>query len=891
MSTFRGYNFTEGHKSAKPARHRFTDPQAVYAVYDALKIEDTDDAVRRSKIRAVYEGALPYSTKQLEAKGLKSMTNLNFHGLKGTIDARSDAIMRLSTDTCDLVELVPLTNGQQGPDDERIATVIAEEYSVAIRAEGHTIPALATMNKESDLYGIGPVTWVNDDAYAPLAIERGQLKFRGDGPAISSDHDLFMFESELPASYLFMLLDNEDIAADMGWDVTVLKRLVVEVFGKGMDKANETTSNSGLSPMETVLQRIRTNTFYETHQFDRFDVVHVYVKEMAHPRGVTHIIIPGSDWQEKNFLYRKENAYKTMDQCVLWLPYSVSLRYAREIRGLASDLVPIEKTSDRLTGAIIDAAFRAAKLTLQQKNPGATPMVSLSESGNTAVIAAELEPVPSSNAAANLQALTGVRQFISQVGTGAVAGTELAPVSTGVKVQQGSDVPSKAEAEINERRRTLKDENLFNYRVGVLDKIFAESFRRFMTKVNGPAPFIEEDVHVKKFIEDCEKRGVTKAMLRDAANHFTVVTCRDLVLGADGKYQILSQLLQMTAGNLDEAGRKSVTHDMYRLRLGRRAADRYSPMESRDSTPSNDASFATSENNDIRELKPVLVGGDQRHWSHIPVHAQILQEVQQAVQQGLAEAQTLMQNGEKVQSDADGNPAPQIENPEQLAQVLEAASVHIQQHLAIGGQQLGMKDRAKQVQQMIRDLDPTIKALNLAIATQRRVKEAEEEKRQREMEALQRQASEAEMQKAMAKVQADKEVGLAKVQADKEVGFAKIEAEREVSAGKLQIEREERSARVGLDTESARAKAANEAAVARAGIENRKAESAASIEAARRSNESALALNQQKAAADMAARMQDQTRRNNVTGRTTVQPSQVANNQAPTTTGFGGIPL
>lgn len=903
-SSFPGYDFTAGDNTAKPARKRFTSPQAVYAVYDQLKIEDTDDAVRRAKIRAVYEGALPYSREKLRSKGLAYMTNLNFHGLKGTIDARADSIMRLSTDTCDLVDLVPLTDGSAGPDDDRVGTILAEEFSRAVRDEGHTIPALATMNQQSDLYGFGPITWENDDAYAPIAIERGQLKFRGDGPSVSSDHDLFMFESELQASYLFMLLDNETIAERMGWSVPALRRFVVNVFARGQDVANDSTSDGGLSPMETAMARIRSNTFYEIHQFDKAKVLHVYVREMKSPRGVTHIIVPGSSSNdEREFLFCKENAYETMDQCMLWFPYSSSITQARALRGLASDLVPIEQMSDRFSCAIIDAGFRAAKLTLQQKNAGATPAVSLSESGNAAIIAAELEPVPNAAAAQSLQALTTVRQFMSGLGVGAVAGTDFAPVSTGVKVQEGGSAPSKAEAEIRERHRTLKDENLFNQRVVVLDKIFSEAFRRFMAKVNGPAAIAEEDVYVARFVKNCERRGVDKAVLRKATDHFTVETCRDLVLGADGKYRVLSELLQMTAGNLDEKGRKAITHDLYRLRLGRKAADRYAPMENRDSIPCSETSLATLENSGIKRLEPVVVGQDQLHWVHIPVHSQVLQEIQQTVQNGLAEAQNLMNQGQQVPTDQDGSPAPNVENPEQLAQVLEAASMHIQEHLAIGGAQIGQKPAAAQVQSMLKGLAPTIKALNLAIATRRRVKEAEEEKRQREMEALQRQASEAEMQKAMAKVQADKEIGLAKVQVERELGLAKVQVEREISSGKLQVEREDRSGRLQIDrddrmtraqmdaqinTAAARAKAENDAALARANIENRTREADASVEAARRTAGTQSVLSELQAVSDSYARQQ---RYNNVTGRTSVQPADITQTQEAPAYDDGTIPL
>lgn len=837
MSHVKGYEYTAGDKSAAPARKRFTDPQAIYDLYDQMKIDDQKDADRRTKIKTAYEGGLPYDPAQLKAKGLAYMTNLSFHSLKGTIEARCDSITKLTTDTCNLVELATRTDGTAGPDDDRVGEIVAEAFSAALRSEGHTIPSLATMRRETDLYGIGPITWPDDISYYPLALERGQLKFRGDGPAVSSDHDLFMFESELPAAYVFMLLDNEKFAEESGWDIHVLKRLVIEVFSQHSEKDNDTSSANGLSAGETALMHFKTNAFYERHQFDRFSVLHVYVREMQTPRKVTHIIVPGRDGKEKKFLYYKENAYDTMDNCLVWLPASVAERYARAVRGIATGLVPTERTSDRLTCAMIDAAFRALRLTLKQTSPGINPPVSLSEVGGTNIIAAGLDVESNPSAAQTLAQVAQVRGMIGQIGVNGIAGTDNSPLPVGAKTFEGGNQMSKAEAEIQERRRLARDENLFNSCVAVHDKIFRECFRRFMKLVNGPEPIASEYPEVVKFIADCEAKGVTKAMLKEVPDRFTVNMCRDLALGADGMYRLLGETLTATAGNLDEAGRKTITHDMYRLKFGRRAADRYCPLVSRDRTASDQSSFATLENTFLKELKPVQVGQDQWHWSHIPIHAQVLQEVQQIVQQGLAEAQSAASQGGDVQQNQQGELAPQVDNPEMLAQVLESTSVHIQEHLRYGEGQLGMKAAAEQVRELLKGLDPIIKAINLAIATQRRVREAEEEKRQRELEELQKQASEAEMQKALAKVQADKEVGLAKVQADKEVGLAKVQADRELDQGRITNERDHLSGKLGIETEAARAKAANEAALARAGVENRRAESDATIENIRRRQE------------------------------------------------------
>lgn len=867
MSHVKGYEYTAGDKSAAPARKRFTDPQAIYDLYDQMKIDDQPDADRRTKIKTAYEGGLPYDPAQLKAKGLAYMTNLSFHALKGTIEARCDSITKLTTDTCNLVELATRTDGTAGPDDDRVGEIVAEAFSAALRSEGHTIPALATMRRETDLYGIGPITWPDDISYYPLALERGQIKFRGDGPAVSSDHDLFMFESELPAAYVFMLLDNEKFAEESGWDIRVLKRLVIEVFSQHSEKDNDTSSAYGLSAGETALMHFKTNAFYERHQFDRFSVLHVYVREMKTPRKVTHIIVPGRDGKEKKFLYYKEDAYDTMDNCLVWLSASVAERYARAVRGIATGLVPTERTSDRLTCAMIDAAFRALRLTLKQTAPGINPPVSLSEVGGTNIIAAGLDVEANPSAAQTLTSVAQVRGMIGQIGVNGIAGTDNSPLPVGAKTFEGGNQMSKAEAEIQERRRLARDENLFNSCVAVHDKIFRECFRRFMKIVNGPEPIASEYPEVVKFIADCEAKGVTKEMLKEVPERFTVNMCRDLALGADGMYRLLGETLAATAGNIDEAGRKTITHDMYRLKFGRRAADRYCPLVSRDRTASDQSSFATLENTFLKELKPVQVGQDQWHWSHIPIHAQVLQEVQQTVQQGLAEAQSAAAQGGEVQQNQQGELAPQVDNPEMLAQVLESTSVHIQEHLRYGEGQLGMKAAAEQVRELLKGLAPTIKAINLAIATQRRVREAEEEKRQRELEELQKQASEAEMQKALAKVQADKEVGLAKVQADKEVGLAKVQADRELDQGRITNERDHLSGKLGIETEAARAKAANEAALARAGVENRRAESDAAIENIRRRQEAESKAAEQKLRDnDQAAYLRMADRFSNITG-------------------------
>ena len=756
-----GYNITEG-QSARPAKTRFSDPMALRTVYDKLTDGDAVEAQRRAKIRNLYDGNLPYSPSQLEASGLKNITNVNFLGLKGVIDNRADVLLRLSVDTANLVELQPLAREIAGPDATRVAAVVAEEFSRTIRETGKVIPALSMMHTEADLYGLGPITWPSPIDYNPVALERGQLRFIEDGPIVSSEHDLFMFETVMPASYAFYLLDNEDVARKAGWNIPVLKRWIVDTFANGVETAASPGAESGTSFVEHQLSLYRQNRFQEEHQFDSLHVIHAYVREMSFPRAITHIVMPAGELKE--FLFTRSNAYASMDQCLLWLPYSVNHRYARQVRGLASFLYPIDTLNNRFTCQMVDVAFRAATFVLAQKTAGSQADITINEQGPYTFIPQEFVPAQS-QVAPNFQQLAQVRQLLEQVGIASVAGADAGPAgTTAVKPFEGSSRQTKAEVEMANRQRTHKEEGLFVQKLAVLDKVFRETFRRFIALAVSNDPVLTGDYpEIPVFLDRCARRDVTPDILAQVPQLFTVATCRDLVLGSEGKVGVLSELLGTFGANMDEAGRRNATRDIVQLRLGQTSADRYTPESSRDSQPSDAASFATQENNAMREGKETMVGQDQLHWSHIPIHARLLQEIVELVQAPEDKNPESDSFGAQDQSIAERT-LQATQDPRGTLRTLVACSQHVQQHLAIGGMQIGMQGQAKQVSKMIRDLRPTVKALNLAVATQERVEQAQREKAEREQEALQKAADENEFRKEAYK--ADKKAEIDRYKAD-----------------------------------------------------------------------------------------------------------------------------
>ena len=783
--------------NAKPAKSRFSDPVALRNTYDKLTEADVKDAERRAKLRRMYDAHLPYNPDELRQSGLKHVTNVNWLGLKSVIDNRADSLLKLSSDTTNLVELQPRAREYAGPDAQRIARVIAEEFSTMLRETGDVIPALAMMNTEADMYGLGPVTWASSLDYRPVALERGQIRFLPAAPVQSTRNELVMYETVMPAAYLFFLLDHEDVAAAEGWSVEAVKRWLVDVFQNHMETKAMPGTETNTSYVESALSLLRQNRFIEEHQFDEMNVIHAFVREMEFPRGITHYIMPATE--QKEYLFQKPNAYETMDQCFLWFPYAVNRRFAREVRGLASHLFPIEAANNRYKCRVMDMALHYASIVFTQTRAGAQQQLSLNEQGPFTVLPQELTPVQN-NVKPDMQQVLATSQFIDNLGINSVTGSDKGVIATtGVKMFQGSDRQTKEEVLLQQRLRSRKEEALFVQRMSVLDKVFRETFRRAFRLV---AMFVAQDPtigadypEIVKFVQNCDQRGVPPDLLLQSASAFNVVTCRDLVLGSEGKVGVLTDLLGNFGANLDEPGRKNAQRDWIQLRLGSASADRYLPEVDRDSSPSDQASSAVLENNAMRNGQEARVGVDQLHWSHIPVHAEVLQEIVQQV----AASPDNEPTQESVQA---------VENPQQVLAVLVAVSKHIQEHLRYGGMQIGMEAKAKQVAAMLRDLRPTVKALNLAVATEERVAQAEQERQERDRQAeIDRLAEE---KARVAQIEAD-----SKAETDR----YRIDREHEVAMHKLELEREAGETRQGLEAQNADADRARRDAETQAKIE------------------------------------------------------------------------
>jgi len=706
-------DFQTAKEDGTAAQFRFSNARSVRSIFERLRDSDLKAADLRSRIRRAYDGLRPFNPKKLAAMGLKHSANINTMGLKGQIDARVAVVQDMALDTTDLVELRPVAGNQAGPVAERVAAVVSREFSSTLRSSRRFLNAVTSLVKESELYGMGPLTWPDYKDYEPIALECGQVKYWEEASSVSSENDLYMIESPINAGYLYRLTASQEAVAAAtaeGWNVPVIRRLLISQFVEGRDPHFAPEDSTQTSAVESAIARWRQNRDYDEHQFQSANVIHTYAREVSGSQKITHYMVGANGEEEEEFLFRRPEAYDNMDQCMVWLTYTAGERYARALRGLASYLLPMEDVSNRLLCRQLDAVWLASGLILNSSTAARQRRLTIYEHGPYTVLPDDVTPAQS-QVTPKFQELSAVREGALSTAYNNATGAR-GPAAISEQGYSGADRKTKDQIRMEASAGNRVEKSLFVLRSTIFDAIFRECFRRFMKLV------VDSTEHdhfpaVPLFIERCKRQQVGMDELRNLGENFTMYMCRDLVTGGAGaKGDSIEQILSVSAGNFDERGIKNLTSDLVRSRLGQQAVDRYIPPVSRDKMPSDAASFAQVENNEIEELHEILVASDQMHWAHVNIHGQLIQKLMQQVQQG------------------------EIEDPQRMLDVMQSAAEHIREHLVYGARQTGMKGKAKQVEGGLRSLAPYIKMLTMQAAAIQKQRDAQMRQQQKEQQDL-----------------------------------------------------------------------------------------------------------------------------------------------------------
>jgi hypothetical protein len=658
----------------RPTR-RFASPEGVYNVINQMLMSDTADAQKRAMIQGMIDGNPPYQQEELDKSGLGDMINLNWNGLRGSLESRLTAVDKLVGLNTRLVELSPKTPSVDPGGLEDIGDVIADQFSHAIHSWRGLPPLLEAAWRDSDAHGLGVAIQPQKNDFRPEPVPRGSLRTAENSVIDIDKNEVIAVEGVLDAGELFRILEKNT----PGWEHDTVREYLIQTFVEGIDNTSQGGNKNGTTLVESFNAKVRDNVWYDTNQFKEIRVVHVYVREVEAGKGITHIIVPSNRVGTIGWLYYEEDVCENLSDVIWWLPaVSSADNRLRSLRGIASYLAPVSHLDNMLMCHAVDVGWRSSSLVLQATTKVDASTMRFVDYGPYTILPPELKVQGNVLPANGLDALLQLRQITQNVGQNNALGLKL---SAGSPFPEGGQSGS-SQAEVQAAQAAVLDADRHSTatRLRALASLFQNMFRRLVSIKPAKMPPAARKI-AEEFRAACVARGVTEKQLDEVDEIFAINLSQELMLGGPMAFaQAMGALMQLRP-NMDEEGGTRLMRDLMTPFVGRHRIDRYRPVINRENLSTSAKSLSQLENNSIIMGMAAVAGLDQQHKVHLAVHGEVIAQIMQGAQSG------------------------QLGDIAKASSTLQLALQHVFQHIQMLGSDPAFTDEARQ---MMADLKPAV---------------------------------------------------------------------------------------------------------------------------------------------------------------------------------------
>jgi hypothetical protein len=773
-------------KSGQPARDRVATIEAARAIYQKLSDDDTNDAFRRNRIRGQIDGKQPWDPTMMAEKGLGYVTNVNFLELRAVLDDR--AFRRFSSyhEVPTLIRVRHNFKYDQTKPELPYGPTIEEEFTRMLREDWPGFdPMLDQAGRESDAFGFGLALFPDEWDWRPKAYPRSKFKFDPNAGLNPDELAVFTLDDSMSAGDLFRAIEDQERAADAGWNVARVRDLLIRMYwGDERPPADKGGLQGNL--WESLEQAYRNNTaFYQNREFDKVEIVHLLYQEVD-TRKVTHKIFSQlqNNRTERSgpiadgFLFEAPDRYENMSRALWLLPYNYGDGYLRSCRGIASYLEQHCDMSNRFLGRAFDAGMTSASLLVQPQTAMSKDKLSVVRAGILTVVSEGLNPIQQ-----NFQPKIGDLLTLRRVSSDLVQNNTRETKDYAEDPAANNQPVSAAEVQDKAARAARGENQQTVFYSKHLQILYREMFRR----MTNPDMLLNELDYPGKdtallFVRRCVERGVPLELLLDY-DKWRIMAVKPIGGGSpQARQNALNNLMQIR-GELDERGRKEVIREFAAAQTSYEELERFVPHANRDEIGSNEHSIAALENAAFGSGIQIPVGSDQVHTIHFKSHAQQIVQMLQAVQEQGIEAV----------------------DPQRGAMYLGAAMPNMEGHLQYLQMDPTRKDFVKEGVQILQQATALYQMFVKYI-----------EKMQAEQEKLQAEQAEQLKGSEQRALTAEAQVELAKAEMDAQVQALKVESLNAMRAQKTQEQLRIRAEQAAQDTQIKAQKAASDIAIAEA---------------------------------------------------------------------------
>jgi len=718
-------------KSGKPVKKRIANATAAHSLFKKLKLNDDANALSRARLSAVYDGNPPLSNKELRRRGLGWCSNVDWGEFRNKINESATSVWNMFNSSETLIMCSTDFKDPQQPGVDW-GSVIANEFTEVVRAWNNYGYVTMTHAMGMIKFGLGAVMWPDKDDWRPKPICPGCMLVPRKTKSSQGEISTALVLDEMSPHDVFKLIENEEEAEELGWNVPYLKKKMISLYIDGEDPTQHDEQSSEWESQQNVIAT-KIDDINED-DLKPLRVIHLFSEELRGENdetpGVTHQIIVEDDNDLSEFIFEKTNRFNSISEVLHVMLYHIGNGNMKSVRGLGREIYYASHVSNRMLNNIVNGVTISSGLMIKPTSEVTRESMLLVRQGPVTMLPANAEPIQHQYHP-NLSASADVRNLLNNVNSNQSGGFKSAQETSSPVARTGKEV----EISHQDRANVQQDQAAWLY--SQRKEFVYELFRRLMNKDYPETAGGYED-H-KALMDALKARGLPEK-LYDVKQWRVKVP---IAIGLGNRTQAMSVTNQMVKmkGALDEDGRRNVDRMWWGLRVGWDQVDNFIPMHSRDEIVTIGHTLAEGENIDMKQGEQRQVAVDDPHMIHFTMHIKYAANILQLVQ-----AQQM--------------------DPERAFQAFGIVIQHCQVHV----NQMSLDEtRANQVNQA----NDAIK--QLVEASKQLVQQVQEIQAQREQAARDEQARVKQLEKAPT----DREIELGKYKIDREMELKALDTKNQ----------------------------------------------------------------------------------------------------------------
>lgn len=622
-------NLSEGletlNKDGSPPETRMDGAmEASVRVQAILNAEKHGRSARRAVVKGLVDGNPPYRQADQVAAGRANQCNVNWRISEMYLNQARSAFYDVFSEA-PTYATIRLDYGNSS-NREKFSRIATEEWDRTMRRD----PSWDYVNQISQfemiLYGCGPVFFEDDKDWRNISVQCGQLLVPEFTPSDPNKWEEAAVVRDYLCHELYSFVRNEKIAKEVGWDVELTKRAI-------MDAHPKTAEGGQYSSWEWHQQQLKNKSYWYSSQSRTIQCVHYYYREFPKAgedegRITKSILINPESAQQtersnKGYLFHKIGHYKSWLDIVHPMYYdNDGGGYHHSVTGLGVKMYSAMEYQNRLLCNLADKTF-APKILFKPTTANANEQLNIIQFGDYGKVPPHFDSVQIPVGSFMEDSMVFHREVTRLVAS------NLSQYSPSLTKESGNPITAY-EASIRASEQARLGKTQLNHYYNQMDRLLEVKYKRAVNpKLTGFDPGGRE---AREFIKRCLERGVPEEALRKVES---VKATRIIGQGSQFmRQQSLKELLGMMSILPSEGGRMNLMNDYIASLAGQYMVDRYNPPIQLPSELDDQRAFAVLQVSAAKDGQAPVVTANQNHFVFAQTFLQAASEAAASVEQG-----------------------------------------------------------------------------------------------------------------------------------------------------------------------------------------------------------------------------------------------------------------